>query len=96
MNWPVVCQLEICHTSTCGTGGMTYNMEVVQRRSDLVIDEQLIAITKRLKEAVDVCYTAPDKEGQGYPYATGYSRSAMQGAIEDLSRLVKYLQTDDY
>jgi len=62
----------------------------------LNIDEQLLTIRKHLETAVDVCYTAPDTEGQGYPFAAGYSRSAMQGAIEDLSRILNYLQTDNY
>lgn len=75
---------------------MTYNMRVVKEEVQLNIDEQLTSICERLKFAVNVCYTAPDTEGQGYPYATGYSRSAMKNAIEDLSRIVNYLQTDNY
>ena len=37
----------------------------------------------------DSTYTAPENpREQGYPYATGYSRSAMQTAIENLQTLM--------
>ena len=55
------------------------------------IDTQLVSITERLQDAVNVCYTAPQNEDQGYPYATGYSKSAMQGVIEDLNRIIEQL-----
>ena len=40
-----------------------------------------LAITK-LEEAIDVNYEASDNPDQGYPYAAGYSRAAMQGVVE--------------
>jgi hypothetical protein len=41
-----------------------------------------------LESAVNVCYTAPrSPDTEGYPYATGYSRSAMQEIIKDLQSL---------
>ena len=44
-----------------------------------------------LQDAVNVCYTAPENpKEQGYPYATGYSKAAMQGAIESLQTLMQY------
>ena len=55
------------------------------------IDTQLLFLQERLQDAVKVCYTAPENEDQGYPYATGYSRSAMQGVIEDLTRIIEQL-----
>lgn len=55
------------------------------------IDTQLICITERLQDAVNMCYTAPQNKDQGYPFATGYSKSAMQGVIEDLNRIVAQL-----
>ena len=55
------------------------------------IDTQLVSITERLKEAVNVTYTAPQNKVQGYPYAVGYSKSAMQGVIKDLERIVQQL-----
>ena len=43
-----------------------------------------------LQDAINVCHTAPENpREQGYPYATGYSRSAMQTAIENLQMLMK-------
>ena len=42
-----------------------------------------------LQDAINVCHTAPENpREQGYPYATGFARSAMQGAVEDLRRLM--------
>ena len=42
-----------------------------------------------LQDAINVCHTAPENpREQGYPYATGYSRSAMQTAIENLQTLM--------
>ena len=43
-----------------------------------------------LQDAINVRHTAPENpKEQGYPYATGYSRSAMQTAIENLQMLMK-------
>lgn len=51
--------------------------------------EQVNHIIKRLEDAIQVCYTAPENpKEQGYPFATGYARSAMQGVVEDLQRLM--------
>jgi hypothetical protein len=36
---------------------------------------------------VNVCYTAPKNEAEGYPYAAGYSRAAMQQTIKTLEAL---------
>jgi hypothetical protein len=46
-------------------------------------------IVRDLKDAVDVCYTAPSKDGQGYPFATGYSRSAMQTVLQKLQNYLE-------
>ena len=63
------------------------------------IDDKLIRVIDNLTNAVNVCYevdnTSDDYE-KTYPFATGYSRSAMNTAIEDLSRIVEYLRKDDY
>tara|TARA_B100000900_G_scaffold404909_1_gene413859 strand:+ start:190 stop:369 length:180 start_codon:yes stop_codon:yes gene_type:complete len=51
--------------------------------------EELNLIIERLEEAIDVTYTAPENpDEEGYPYATGYARSAMKQAVEDLQRLM--------
>lgn len=54
------------------------------------ISNQTIAFMIRtLETAVDVCYRAPqsESEGEGYPFATGYSKSAMQMVIDELKSL---------
>ena len=56
------------------------------------INQQLLNIIDRLNEAVNVCVEAPKKEDQGYPYATGYARSAMSAASEQLAELQQQLQ----
>ena len=49
----------------------------------------LETIIEGLEYAIQVCYTAPENpKEEGYPYATGYSRAAMQTAIKDLRRLM--------
>ena len=53
-----------------------------------VTKQELDLIIERLQEAINVCHTAPDNTDEGWPYATGYARSAMQGAVEDLQRLM--------
>ena len=56
------------------------------------INQQLSNIIDRLNEALNVCYTAPDREDEGYPYATGYARSAIEGSVESLVELQQQLQ----
>ena len=56
------------------------------------IDDQLVMIIDRLNSAINVCYEAPEIEDQGYPYATGYSRSAMTDVANDLSKIVKQMR----
>ena len=55
-------------------------------------------IIKSLNDAIDICYSAksvdnnqPDNYNESYPFATGYSRSAMQSAVESLQGIVTYL-----
>ena len=55
-------------------------------------------IIKSLNDAIDICYNAksvdnnqPDNYNESYPFATGYSRSAMQSAVESLQGIVTYL-----
>ena len=54
-----------------------------------VTKDELNVIIGRLEDAINVCHTAPENpKEEGYPYATGFARSAMQGAVEDLRRLM--------
>ncbi len=59
------------------------------------IDDQLVMLIDRLNDAVNVCYEAPEIDGQGYPYATGYSRSAMKEVSDSLSSIVKQLREEN-
>ena len=61
-------------------------------RSMYSINQQLSNIIDRLNEAVNVCYEAPNIEDQGYPYATGFARSAMLSVSEQLAELQEQLQ----
>lgn len=54
-----------------------------------VTKDEINVIIRQLQNAINVCYTAPeDPDNEGYPYATGYAKSAMQQAVEDLQRLM--------
>ena len=58
------------------------------------IDDQLVMLIDRLNSAVNVCHEAPENENQGYPYATGYARSAMSDVADDLSAIVEQLRSE--
>jgi len=63
---------------------MTYN-----------IDDTLLRVINNLTEAVNVCCEvdeSSDDHEKTYPFATGYSRAAMNGAIDDLRLIVKQLR----
>jgi len=62
----------------------------------LPLDDHLIMLIDRLNDAINVCYTAPENpDEEGYPYATGYSRSAMMGVADDLSKIVKEIRENN-
>lgn len=54
--------------------------------------DTLKRIISNLESAVSVCYDVDSSEDSGYektyPFATGYSRSAMIGAVSDLKRAI--------
>ena len=58
------------------------------------IDDQLVMIIDRLNTAVNVCHEAPEKEDQGYAYATGYARSAMTDVANDLSNILNQMREE--
>ena len=62
-------------------------METVTIRVDT-----LKRVIRDLENAVSVCHKVDSSEGadseRTYPYATGYSRSAMTSAIMDLNNLI--------
>ena len=53
------------------------------------IDEYVLeSMIESLKESIGVTYTAPENpREQGYPYATGYSRSCMRSILETLESI---------
>jgi hypothetical protein len=59
------------------------------------IDDTLLRVINNLTAAVNVCCEVDESLNdyeKTYPFAAGYSRSAMNGAIDDLSRIVKELR----
>ena len=58
------------------------------------IDEQLVMLIDRLNTAINVCYEAPEIEDQGYPYATGYARSAMIDVADNLSSILNQIREE--
>ena len=66
----------------------------------MTVDDKLIRIIDDLTRAVNVCYEVQNASMEEreknweleYPYAAGYSRAAMNTAIEDLSALVNQLR----
>jgi hypothetical protein len=53
------------------------------------IDSKLLTIIDHLQDAVDVSNESKLDPDKGYPYATGYSRSAMESVILDLNQIVE-------
>jgi hypothetical protein len=58
------------------------------------IDDQLIFLIDRLNNAINVCYEAPENDEQGYPYATGYARSAMIEVAKSLDVIVAQMREE--
>jgi len=62
-------------------------METVTIRVDTL--KRLIS---DLQEAVNICYNVDSSESDNYektyPYATGYSRAAMNSVIDDLNNIL--------
>jgi len=58
--------------------------------------ERLEYLIERLENAVEVCYTAPENQEEGYPYAAGYARSCMQDTVQQLKELMNNETGDLY
>ena len=69
-------------------------MQTTDYSTMYTIDLKLSNMIQRLDEAVNVCQSAPDIEDQGYPYATGYARSAMTDVADDLSAIVNQMREE--
>ena len=64
--------------------------------------EDLKRIVNRLNDAIDICCNAksidnnvPDTYNESYPFATGYSKSAMRETQEDLRRVIEKIGAED-
>ena len=57
------------------------------------IDTQLQTIIENLEDGVKVSYESLNDPDQGYPYATGYSRSVMEHCIKDLQYVINQYRT---
>jgi hypothetical protein len=50
--------------------------------------DTLNRLIRDLEDAVSVCYNADGStDDKSYPYSTGYSRAAMQSAVQTLKKL---------
>jgi|7_EtaG_2_1085326.scaffolds.fasta_scaffold50144_3 hypothetical protein len=63
----------------------------------MTVDLRLIGCIDRLTESVNVCYEADGSESavdykKSYPYATGFSRSAMKSVISELKSIVSEMR----
>ena len=58
---------------------------------------EILSVIDTLTTAVNVCYsvdnTSEDSE-KSYPFATGYSKAAMQTAIQDLTYIVERMNNE--
>ena len=61
------------------------------------MDDTLLRVINDLTAAVKVCCEVDESSNdheKTYPFATGYSRAAMNGAIDELNRILHQLRKD--
>ena len=58
-------------------------------KNNPIIQEQVQFLIERLQSAIEVTNTAPDNPDEGYAFATGYARSAMEGTLVALQELAQ-------
>ena len=58
---------------------------------DETVELKLNKIVKDLEQAIYESETAINDPEKGYPYAAGYSRSAMKMVLDDIETLKSYL-----
>lgn len=59
------------------------------------LEFRLNNIARTLEQAIYESEMAVNDAEKGYPYATGYSRSAMKMVLNDIQDLRQYLKDDD-
>lgn len=62
---------------------------------DLSLDTQIQIVIDNLKYAVNENYRSIENPDQGYPFAAGYSRSAMVNAVDQLESIMKWYNSTD-
>jgi fibronectin type 3 domain-containing protein len=53
------------------------------------VADQLKTIARICEQSIYECYDAEDDPNKGYPYAAGYSRSALKNILENVNYLLK-------
>jgi len=56
---------------------------------------EILSVIDTLTAAVNVCYSvdnSSEDHEKSYPFATGYSKAAMQNAIKDLTHILNKFQ----
>ena len=61
----------------------------------MTLDTQIQIVIDNLKYAVNENYRSIQNPDEGYPFAAGYSRSAMQTAVEQLESIMKWYNSTD-
>jgi len=59
------------------------------------LESQLQTVVESLKDAVNVNYQAIDDPDKGYPYASGYSRVALQNAALQLESIIEWYNSSN-
>ena len=59
------------------------------------LDTQIQVVIDNLKYAVNENYSSIDNPDKGYPFAAGYSRSAMVNAVEQLESIMRWYNSTD-
>lgn len=54
-----------------------------------IIESKLNRIVSTLNQSIDESVLAIDDPQKGYPYATGYSRAAMQQVLSEVEEILK-------
>lgn len=60
--------------------------------NNTAIKNKLDRVIVTAKQAIQVSQEAPDNPQLGYPYACGYSRSALRQIIEELEPIIASLK----
>ena len=58
----------------------------------MISNHEIETIIDGLTDAINICYRADgssDDHERSYPFAAGYSRAAMQTAVENLTKLMQ-------